>query len=120
VGASEPITFSVLSSVDRLLCYRRNAPRNIHMTIIGDAGPHRAGDAGAPRGPGTNHLFANSARSPTEGLTVKAANWIILAALLGMLLATIWIGYDMWTTTSDIPVSENGYIAMVLVGHYHY
>jgi hypothetical protein len=51
---------------------------------------------------------------------MKAANWIILAALLGMLLATIWIGYDMWTTTSDIPVSENGYIAMVLVGHYHY
>ena len=37
------------------------------MTIIGDAGPHRAGDAGAPRGPGTNHLFANSARSPTRG-----------------------------------------------------
>jgi hypothetical protein len=47
-----------------------------------------------------------------EGLTMKAANWIILAVLLGMLSATIWIGYDMWTTTSNIPVSENGYIAM--------
>jgi hypothetical protein len=43
---------------------------------------------------------------------MKAANWIILAVLLGMLSATIWIGYDMWITTSDIPVSENGYIAV--------
>jgi hypothetical protein len=42
---------------------------------------------------------------------MKAANWIILAVLLAMLSATIWIGYDMWTTTSDIPVSENGYLA---------
>jgi hypothetical protein len=33
---------------------------------------------------------------------MKVANWIILAVLLGMLSATIWIGYDMWTTTSDI------------------
>src|ERR1700738_2015331 len=46
-----------------------------------------------------------------EGLTMKAGNWIILAVLLGMLSATIWIGYDMWITTSDIPVSENS-IAM--------
>ena len=38
---------------------------------------------------------------------MKVANLIILAVLLGMLSATIWIGYDMWTTTSDIPVSEN-------------
>jgi len=80
------------------------------MTIIGDAGPHRAGDAGAPRGPGTNHLFANSARSPTEGLTMKAANWIILAALLGMLLATIWIGYDMWTPKIDDAIAEGAYV----------
>jgi hypothetical protein len=43
---------------------------------------------------------------------MKAGRWIILAALLGMLSATIWIGYDMWITTSDIPVSENGYIAV--------
>ena len=43
---------------------------------------------------------------------MKAGNWIILAALLGMLSATIWIGYDMWMTTSDIAVSENDYIAM--------
>jgi hypothetical protein len=43
---------------------------------------------------------------------MKAGNWMILAVLLGMLSATIWIGYDMWITTSDIPVSENGYIAM--------
>jgi hypothetical protein len=41
---------------------------------------------------------------------MKAGHWIILAVLLGM--ATIWIGYDMWITTSDIPVSENGYIAL--------
>ena len=47
-----------------------------------------------------------------EGLTMKVANWIILAVLLGMLLATTWIGYDMWTTTSDIPVSENDYIVV--------
>ena len=45
-----------------------------------------------------------------EGLTMKAGNWIILAVLLGMLSATIWIGYDMWITTSDTPVSENVYI----------
>jgi len=43
---------------------------------------------------------------------MKVANWIILAVLLGMLSATIWIGYDMWMTTSDIAVSENDYIAM--------
>jgi hypothetical protein len=43
---------------------------------------------------------------------MKARNWIILAVLLGMLSATIWIGYDIWTTTSDIPVSENGYITV--------
>ena len=43
---------------------------------------------------------------------MKAGNWIILAALLGMLSATIWIGYDMWMTTSDIAVSENDHIAM--------
>ena len=53
-----------------------------------------------------------------EGLIMKAVNWIILAVLLGMLSATIWIGYDMWTTTSDIPISENGdnYIAMGIGG----
>ena len=38
---------------------------------------------------------------------MKAGNWIVLAVLLGMLSATIWIGYDMWISTSDIPVSEN-------------
>ena len=43
---------------------------------------------------------------------MKAGNWIILAVLLGMLSATIWIGYDMWITTSDIAVLENGYIAV--------
>jgi hypothetical protein len=41
---------------------------------------------------------------------MKAGNWIVLAVLLGMLSATIWIGYDMWITTSDTPVSENVYI----------
>jgi hypothetical protein len=43
---------------------------------------------------------------------MKAGNWIILAVLLGMLSATIWIGYDMWIATSDIPVLENGYVAV--------
>jgi hypothetical protein len=43
---------------------------------------------------------------------MKAGNWIILAVLLGMLSVTIWIGYDMWITTSDVPASENGYIAV--------
>ena len=43
---------------------------------------------------------------------MKARNWTILAVLLGMLSATIWIGYDVWTTTSDIPVLENGYVAV--------
>jgi hypothetical protein len=43
---------------------------------------------------------------------MKVANWIILVVLLGMLSSTIWIGYDMWITTSDIPVLENGYIAV--------
>ena len=43
---------------------------------------------------------------------MKVANWIILVVLLGMLSSTIWIGYNMWMTTSDIPVLENGYIAV--------
>jgi hypothetical protein len=29
-----------------------------------------------------------------------------------MLSATIWIAYDIWKTTADIPISENGYIAL--------
>jgi hypothetical protein len=36
----------------------------------------------------------------------------MFAVLLGMLSAAIWIGYDIWKTTADIPISENGYIAM--------
>jgi len=43
---------------------------------------------------------------------MKAGHWIVLAVLLGMLSATIWIGYDVWETTTDVPISENGYIAM--------
>ena len=43
---------------------------------------------------------------------MKAGHWIVLAVLLGMLSATIWIGYDIWETTTDVPISENGYIAM--------
>jgi hypothetical protein len=35
-----------------------------------------------------------------------------LTVLLGMLSAAIWIGYDIWKTTANIPISENGYIAM--------
>ena len=45
---------------------------------------------------------------------MKAGNWIILAVLLGMLAGAVLIGYDIWTTTSDIPISENGYLAMGL------
>jgi hypothetical protein len=37
---------------------------------------------------------------------------MILTVLLAMLSAAIWIGYDIWKTTADIPISENGYIAM--------
>jgi hypothetical protein len=66
--------------------------------------------AAAHREPTTYSRIPLAARP--EGLTMKAGNWIILAVLLGMLSATIWIGYDMWITTSDIPVSENGYIAV--------
>jgi hypothetical protein len=29
-----------------------------------------------------------------------------------MLSATIWIAYDIWKTTADVPISENGYIAL--------
>ena len=43
---------------------------------------------------------------------MKVGNWIILAVLLGMLSATIWIAYDIWTTTADVPISENDYIAL--------
>jgi hypothetical protein len=43
---------------------------------------------------------------------MRAGSWIILAVLLGMLSAAIWIGYDIWKTTADIPISENGSIAM--------
>jgi TRAP-type C4-dicarboxylate transport system permease small subunit len=37
---------------------------------------------------------------------------MILTVLLAMLSAAIWIGYDIWETTADIPISENGHIAM--------
>jgi predicted membrane metal-binding protein len=43
---------------------------------------------------------------------MKVGNWIILPVLLGMLSATVWIGYDIWKTTADVPISENGYIAL--------
>ena len=43
---------------------------------------------------------------------MKVGNWIILAVLLGMLSATIWIAYDIWKTTADVPTSENDYIAL--------
>jgi hypothetical protein len=45
---------------------------------------------------------------------MKAGNWIILAVLLGMLAGAVLIGYDIWNTTSDIPISENGYLTMGL------
>jgi len=57
-------------------------------------------------------MSANSARNPTECIVMKVGNWIILAVLLGMLSATIWIAYDIWKTTADVPISENDYIAL--------
>jgi hypothetical protein len=43
---------------------------------------------------------------------MKVGDWVSLAILLGMLSATIWIAYDIWKTTADVPISENGYIAL--------
>ena len=43
---------------------------------------------------------------------MKVGDWFSLAILLGMLSATIWIAYDIWKTTADVPISENGYIAL--------
>jgi len=39
---------------------------------------------------------------------------MILAVLLCMLAGAVLIGYDVWKTTSDVPISENGYFAMGL------
>ena len=57
-------------------------------------------------------MSANSARNLPECIVMKVGNWIISAILLGMLSATIWIAYDIWTTTADVSISENGYIAL--------
>ena len=57
-------------------------------------------------------MSANSARNLPQYIVMKVGNWIILAVLLGMLSATIWIAYDIWETTADVPISENGYIAL--------
>jgi len=43
---------------------------------------------------------------------MKARNWIILVVLLGMLAGAVLIGYDVWKTNSDVPISESGYLAM--------
>ena len=43
---------------------------------------------------------------------MKARNWIILVVLLGMLAGAVLIGYDVWKTNSDVPIS--GYLAMGL------
>jgi DMSO/TMAO reductase YedYZ heme-binding membrane subunit len=43
---------------------------------------------------------------------MRAGSWLILAVLMGMLSATIWIGYDIWKTTADVPISENDYISL--------
>jgi hypothetical protein len=60
-----------------------------------------------------NQLHVGEFRSyPLRVLIMKAGHWIVLAVLLGMLSATIWIGYDIWETTTDVPISENGYIPM--------
>jgi len=36
---------------------------------------------------------------------MKARNWIILVVLLGMLAGAVLIGYDVWKTNSDVPIS---------------
>ena len=43
---------------------------------------------------------------------MEARNWIILVVLLGMLAGAVLIGYDVWKTNSDVPISESGYLAM--------
>ena len=45
---------------------------------------------------------------------MEARNWIILVVLLGMLAGAVLIGYDVWKTNSDVPISESGYLAMGL------
>ena len=47
-----------------------------------------------------------------SAFVMKVGDWIILAVSLGMLSATLWIAYDIWKTTADVPISENGYIAL--------
>ena len=39
---------------------------------------------------------------------------MILAVLLGMLAGAVLIGYDVWKTTSEVPISENGSLAIGL------
>ena len=88
--------------------FRAASSFQIGVSGTPDRGERDAGlrfAAAAHREPTTYSQIPLVARP--EGLTMKAGNWIILAVLLGMLSATIWIGYDMWISTSDIPVSEN-------------
>ena len=45
---------------------------------------------------------------------MKTGSWAIIAVLLAILAATIWLGYEGWTMDQDVQVSKHGYIAMAL------
>jgi hypothetical protein len=45
---------------------------------------------------------------------MKIGSWIIIAVLLAILIATIWLGYEGWNMGPDVQVSTHGYIAMAL------
>jgi hypothetical protein len=47
---------------------------------------------------------------------MKLRKWIILAAMLGMLSAIMWIGFDVLSTISDSQTPENEYNEYIVVG----
>ena len=57
----------------------------------------------------TERLFGQ-----TRCIDMKVGSWIIIAVLLAILAATIWIGYEGWTMNQDVQVSKHGYTAMGL------
>jgi hypothetical protein len=45
---------------------------------------------------------------------MKTGSWIIIIALLAILAAAGWFGYEGLTVDPDVPISTHGYIAMAL------
>lgn len=45
---------------------------------------------------------------------MKIGSWIIIAALLAILGATIWLAYEGWNMDENVRVSRHGYTAMAL------